>query len=84
MIRIRIGEMTAVVIDPPRGGLERGVAPWLAKTGAPEIIYVSCDPATLVRDLRELCRAYDVESVKWFDMFPRTARFETMVVLRRR
>ncbi len=82
--RIRIGERTAVVIDPPRGGLERGVASWLAKTGAPEIIYVSCDPATLVRDLRELCRAYDVESVKWFDMFPRTARFETMVVLRRR
>ena len=82
--RIRIGSRTTVLADPPRGGLERGVARWLAASGAPRIVSVGCDPATLVRDLRELCRAYEVESVKWFDMFPRTARFETMVCLRRK
>ena len=82
--KIRIGAGTTVLADPPRGGLERGVAKWLAESGAPRIICVGCDPATLVRDLRELCRVYEVEAVKWFDMFPRTARFETMVVLRRR
>jgi len=82
--RIRAGAKTTVIADPPRGGMERGVAKWLAESGAPRILCVSCDPATLVRDLREICRAYEVESVKWFDMFPRTARFETLVVLRRR
>ena len=82
--RIRIGARTTVIADPPRGGLERGVAKWLVESGAPRIICVGCDPATLVRDLRELCRAYEVEAVKWFDMFPRTARFETMVSLRRK
>ena len=81
--KIRIGAQTTVVVDPPRGGLEKGVAKWLAESNAPRIIAVSCDPATLVRDLRELCRVYEVESVKWFNMFPRTASFETMVSLAR-
>ena len=45
---------------------------------------MSCDPATLIRDLRTLTKAFDVKSVRWFDMFPRTARFETFVTLERR
>ena len=84
MRRISISERTAVIVDPPRGGLERGVASWLSRSSAPYIFYVSCDPATLTRDLREICRCYDVESVRRFDMFPRTARFETLVVLKRK
>jgi 23S rRNA (uracil1939-C5)-methyltransferase len=79
--RLRAGERTTIVVDPPRGGLEGGVARWLANAKAPRIFYVSCDPATLVRDLREIAKGYDVESVRWFNMFPRTARFETLVVL---
>ena len=82
--RIRIDGRTTVVLDPPRGGLERGVPEWLAASRAPRIFYVSCDPATLVRDLRVICRAYDLESVRWIDMFPRTARFETFAALRLR
>lgn len=57
---------------------------WLAQMKAPRIFYVSCDPATLTRDLKTICRGYDVESVRLFNMFPRTARFETFVVLKRR
>ena len=79
--RIPIGENTTVIVDPPRDGLEPGVAEWLAASKAPRIIYVSCDPATLMRDLRVITRNYDVSKVQWFNMFPRTARFETMVVL---
>ncbi|MGN0854171.1 MAG: class I SAM-dependent RNA methyltransferase [Kiritimatiellia bacterium] len=75
---------TTVIVDPPRGGLEPDVPQALADSSAPRIMYVSCDPATLMRDLRTICRNYDVESVRWFNMFPRTARFETLVVLRRR
>jgi 23S rRNA (uracil1939-C5)-methyltransferase len=55
----------------------------LAKSEARRIFYVSCDPATLMRDLKQLSRAYEVEDVKWFNMFPRTARFETLVVLKK-
>ncbi len=82
--RLSAGPRTTVVVDPPRGGLEPGVAKWLARSAAGRIFYVSCDPATLMRDLREIARAYEVESVRLFDMFPRTARFETLVVLRPR
>ena len=83
MRRMPLGPRTTVIVDPPRGGLEHGVAHALALSKVPRVFYVSCDPATLTRDLRELVKAYDVESVRWFDMFPRTARFETLVTLRR-
>ncbi|MBQ6915061.1 MAG: class I SAM-dependent RNA methyltransferase [Kiritimatiellae bacterium] len=83
MRRMPLGPRTTVIVDPPRGGLEPGVARAVALSKAPRVFYVSCDPATLVRDLRELTKAYDVEAVRWFDMFPRTARFETFVALRR-
>ncbi len=83
--RIRIGADATVILDPPRGGLEPHVPEWLAESNAPRIFYVSCDPATLMRDLRVIARQnYEVEAVKWVDMFPRTARFETFVALRRR
>jgi len=84
MRRISIGGQTAVVVDPPRGGLEPRVPEWLAASKAPCVFYVSCDPATLMRDLRVMCRSYEVESVSWVNMFPRTARFETLVALKRR
>ena len=82
--RIPVGESTTVIVDPPRDGLERGVAEWLAASKAPQIVYVSCDPATLTRDLRVLARSYDVTRLEWFDMFPRTARFETLAALTRK
>jgi len=50
----------------------------------PRIFYVSCDPATLMRDLRDLSRSYEVVSARRFDMFPRTARFETLVILKKK
>ena len=82
--RIAVSSRTCVIVDPPRGGMEPNVPAWLAASKAPRILYVSCDPATLMRDLKTICRSYDVESVRWFNMFPRTARFETLVVLSRR
>ncbi len=81
--RIPITAQTTVIVDPPRGGMEPNVPRWLAESAAPRIFYISCDPATLMRDLKTICRTYEVESVRWFNMFPRTARFETLVVLKR-
>ena len=82
--RIRITDRTTVVVDPPRGGMEPNVPKWLAESKAPRLFYVSCDPATLMRDLKTIAKGYEIESVRWFNMFPRTARFETLVVLKRR
>lgn len=81
--KIRFGKSSTVILDPPRSGLEHNVARTIARAKPPRILYVSCDPATLIRDLRLLTQVYEIKSVKWFDMFPRTARFETFVTLER-
>ena len=75
---------TIVVVDPPRSGMERAAAEALAKAGPPAIVYVSCDPATLTRDLGLFeAEGYAVRRARVFDMFPRTLHFETAVLLGR-
>lgn len=70
-----------VLLDPPRQGCA-DVIPYIAKTGAGQIIYISCDPATLSRDLLLLKEeGYAIERIKMFDMFPQTHHMETMVRL---
>ncbi|MBJ6800913.1 23S rRNA (uracil(1939)-C(5))-methyltransferase RlmD [Geomonas propionica] len=69
-----------VVLDPPRGGAE--AAAELAGLAAPKIIYVSCDPATLARDLAALCaNGYQVTRSKPVDMFPQTYHLESVTEL---
>lgn len=82
--RIKVGPHHTVIVDPPRGGMEPNVPGWLANRLARRVFYVSCDPATLVRDLAVLAKGYEIRRVKLFDMFPRTARFETLVILERK
>jgi len=73
-----------IVVDPPRTGLEGGVGPLLTEIGAPHFVYVSCDPATLARDLRILLAGgYAIESLTLADLFPQTFHLETVVSLRR-
>jgi 23S rRNA (uracil1939-C5)-methyltransferase len=73
-----------IVVDPPRAGLGSEVCALLIRVAAPEIIYVSCDPATLARDLRALVGAgYDLTELYLVDMFPQTYHLETVAVLRR-
>jgi len=74
-------EPSAVVVNPPRAGLHWNVT--LRLTGQPvgRLIYVSCDPATLARDLHRLSATYRVTAVQAFDLFPQTAHVETVVVL---
>ncbi len=74
-----------VVLDPPRAGLGVAGAAALARVGAARVVYVSCDPVTLARDLAVLTRAaYQVESVQMVDLFPQTFHLETVVFLTRR
>lgn len=73
-----------VVLDPPRAGLGEKVVQSLAKLGAKEITYVSCDPATLARDLAGLLAAgYRVHEIHLVDLFPQTYHVETVVHLTR-
>ncbi|HEV7679771.1 MAG TPA: class I SAM-dependent RNA methyltransferase [Candidatus Dormibacteraeota bacterium] len=79
------GAVDAVVLDPPRAGCEGGVTGWLALAGPPRVVYVSCDPATLARDLHVLATSgpYTVERFDLVDMFPQTHHVESVVSLRR-
>ena len=71
-----------VVVDPPRGGLGDRVARLLAEVDAPRVTYVSCDPATLSRDLVPLQAAgYRVEEVHLVDLFPQTYHLESVLYL---
>jgi 23S rRNA (uracil1939-C5)-methyltransferase len=71
----------AVLLDPPREGA-KGIGPALRELAAPRAVYVSCDPATLARDLKA-CAAegYRVEAVRAVDMFPQTHHLEGVVLL---
>jgi 23S rRNA (uracil1939-C5)-methyltransferase len=73
-----------IVVDPPRTGIGAEIAALLVQVAAPALVYVSCDPATLARDLRALVAGgYAIESVTLADLFPQTFHLETVVVLRR-
>jgi 23S rRNA (uracil1939-C5)-methyltransferase len=71
-----------VVVDPPRGGLGEAVAQALGRLQAPRLTYVSCDPATLARDLRVLTAAgYAIEQAHLVDLFPQTFHLESVLQL---
>jgi 23S rRNA (uracil1939-C5)-methyltransferase len=85
-----------VVLDPPRAGLGAEAAASLAELGAKEIVYLSCDPSTLARDLSVLTNSarkpkqvgspsirYEITEVHLFDLFPQTFHIETLVRLQR-
>jgi len=75
-------EPDLVVVDPPRAGMGQKVAGLLAATDAPRITYVSCDPATLARDLTILIgAAYRIEEAHLVDLFPQTFHIESVLQL---
>ena len=73
-----------LLVDPPRTGMDQQMTDGIKKYLPPEILYISCAADTLARDIKILSEYYAPESVKLFDMFPGTAHFETLAVLKRR
>jgi 23S rRNA (uracil1939-C5)-methyltransferase len=72
-----------IVMDPPRAGVGAEGCGLLVRLRVPELVYVSCDPATLVRDLKILTTGgYALASIALVDLFPQTAHMETVVALR--
>jgi 23S rRNA (uracil1939-C5)-methyltransferase len=77
-------EFHAVLVDPPRAGLHAGVLSRLIHLGAPRLVYISCNPSTLGRDLGMLCESrYAVDWIQPVDMFPHTPHIECVASLRR-
>ncbi len=73
-----------VIVDPPRTGLSREALDAVVAHGAQQIVYVSCDVATLARDARRMVDAgYTLGSVRAFDLFPNTPHVETLVTFAR-
>jgi 23S rRNA (uracil1939-C5)-methyltransferase len=70
-----------IVADPPRTGLTRAVTSSLLRIRPLRIAIVSCDPATLARDLEALTRSYAIRRIALIDLFPQTYHFETVVHL---
>ncbi len=70
-----------LIVNPPRAGLDPEVVRIMAAHRPARVIYVSCDPATLARDVGALSDVYETRSVRCFDLFPQTAHVETVLVL---
>jgi 23S rRNA (uracil1939-C5)-methyltransferase/tRNA (uracil-5-)-methyltransferase len=88
-----IAEDTAVIIDPPRKGCDEAFLNQLVAYGPRTIVYVSCDPATQMRDLRNLLgtreedeasTGYELTAVQPFDLFPQTRHLECVITLTRK
>ena len=72
------------VADPPRRGLSRAMGRWLSRRGPPVLAYVSCDPASLARDSRELTAGgYRLTALRLYDFYPQTAHIETLAVFKK-
>ena len=76
-------DIGAVVLDPPRRGADPGLLADLAASEVPLVLYLSCNPATLARDLKALLPVYELGSLRVYDFFPHTPHIETLAVLRR-
>ena len=77
-------EIDTVIVDPPRAGLDPKTKDTLINFKPNKIIYVSCDPMTLARDIKDLSKYYNLKSIKGLDMFPYTEHCESITILERR
>lgn len=73
-----------IILDPPRPGLTSEVVKKVLDTPSDTIVYISCNPSTLARDLKKLKEKYDIESVQMIDFFPNTFHIEAAAFLRRK
>ena len=81
----KYGSPSVIILDPPRKGCDDALINTVLKANAEHVIYVSCNPATLARDLKQLCpEKYECVSVQPVDMFPQCGHVETVCLLTRK
>lgn len=81
---IREARYDSIVLDPPRAGLTSECLRRIMEIGSERIVYISCNPATLARDVKKMKEKYDLESIRMVDFFPNTYHIEALVLLRRK
>lgn len=85
-VAVSLGEEShadILVLDPPRQGIGKGVSAKILELAPSHIVYVSCDPATLARDIADLKEHYEIKRIQPVDMFPWTTHVETVVLMSR-
>ena len=78
---INLSEFDLIIVDPPRKGIDQKTINYLLNSGSKKIIYVSCDPVTLARDLKKLKEKYEVKDITLVNMFSKTEHCESVVLL---
>lgn len=76
------GKPEAIIVDPPRRGLDNNTVSNLLQIKAKRIVYISCNPATMVRDLKLLEEKYEIKKIQPLDMFPFTSNCEVVTLLK--
>ena len=80
----QIAHADVIVVDPPRKGCDAALLETIVNMAPEKVVYVSCDPATLARDLKILCEnGYELKRVRAVDQFPMTVHVETICKLTR-
>ena len=77
-------KIDTIIIDPPRAGLNKKTLDFLINYQSDNLIYMSCNPMTLAKNLKSLSTVYNIEEVFYLDMFPRTKHIECVSVLSRK
>ena len=81
----KVARADVIVVDPPRKGCDEVLLDTIVKMAPEKVVYVSCDPATLARDLKILCgNGYELKRVRAVDQFPMSVHVETVVRLQRK
>lgn len=80
---VNFKDIDVAIIDPPRSGLDKKTIRYLLNLNLKKIIYVSCDPVTLARDLKELKEKYELKDITLVNMFPKTYHIESVCLLER-
>lgn len=77
-------QIDTIIIDPPRAGLNKKTLDFLINYQSDNLIYMSCNPMTLAKNLKSLSAVYNIEEIFYLDMFPRTKHIECVSVLSRK
>ena len=81
---IKKEKIDSLIVDPPRAGLDKDLIKSIGKSGLKEIIYISCNPQTLARDIKRFeNQGYKLEKIKAVDMFPQTMHVETIALIQK-
>lgn len=82
--KVEINNFDIIIVDPPRTGLTNRAIERILSSEAERIVYISCNPSTLARDIRKFTLKYDIDSIRMIDFFPQTYHIESLAFLKLR